>query len=444
MKKNYLILLLALTLTFSGCGKDEEKAADAVSDTATETPAQTESPEEETEDIQEAEIVGVQYFREGEYSIPFDENDSIESSYSYNVPMITDGSEEATKINQEIYAFCQPSIDAVESILADNSPESYMDPQFIDISYEAFENGDIVSIVMRGAAVYSDWCEYYVVNYNRVAKMRVENEDLIQNYGLSLAEFTSKAKGSIGNAVRDDLIMFIGADGSVDLDTPDEENEWRYRMIADFSRNLAESVNDKNVNTDMPVYIDGDGDLSVVGLIFVPAGAGQYYYQIKIEDYELKDVAKTFVEYAEKYHYDGFEKDCLSLFEIEGYSATITHNVATGNEYSEDMYMGFNDTDPSQYLLQFVGDGYGICFSGTLKLIDIDENGLKFAYELNERDNKPLESDECYSGSFYLSPYSYYDEAIEDIVSGCRYKYVDGDDMLDTQGTEIELEKSFG
>ena len=191
----------------------------------------------------------------------------------------------------------------------------------------------------------------------------------------------------------------------------------------------------------MPVYLDGNGELNAVALVMVPAGAGQYYHVAKIEEKSNDEMIKKYCEYADMFNYDGFEKQLLALYELEGYSGSIIRKITVSNMRSEEVYLGFDDNDTSLFLMQFSGDDFADAYVGKLEFESFDENGIIFTYVLDTKNDAP---EEKHTGRFYLNPYSVWDENEETYISGVVYKHIDGEDMLGSNGAAVDLRKSFG
>lgn len=443
MKNRNILLALVITLFFVGCGKDKaiEQPADepvetegVVEEVADDVPGDS-MVEEEVEDF-----ITEQYSEDGSYEIKYGEEDEgYIYEYSYHLPKINDNSSDADTINDEIYNIAKNSIQLVEEVTS-GSAEFPSEPEYKSVSYETYENGDIVSIVIISDAVYSDWIDYGVFNYNKQTHKKVSNEEILEIAGLSEDEFLKKARNTLGVAALGDLDPFLG-----EIDNEDEEDSsWRRGIIADYIQCYMYTISDSNINMDMMMFLDRDNELSICGLVHVPAGAGQYYSLKKLSDESVESSLDKYREYYEKFHSDEFEKRCLGLYDVEGYSATIKHKVSDGNDYEDEVYIGFDDSNPSVFLMQFNGDGYNMNYSGSLKWYDVNESGLAFEYELTELDFKKLPADEVKTGRFYLKPYDSFNESTGEYTVGAIYNYIDGIDMFDSNGEEILLNKSFG
>ena len=450
--KKLLFIMLAATLAFTGCKK---KSDEFEFEFEYEDDYISEDSDNEWTDgaMSEANrsiesLVKSRYSKEGSYDISYEETDSYTAEFSYNIPMINDDSDAANTINSAIFEDAKKSIDLVESIL-DGSAEEIYEPEYINIDYNAYLNGNVVSIVVKSESAYSDWVEYGVYNYNIDTHEEAKNAELFELAQVSKDDFVKMAKKTFGALALPDLDDFFEAEAFEETEaTNDAENpdEWKYTILADYISDYVQTVSDKNINADIPAYLDEDGNICSVNLVYVPAGAGQYYHDAKLEDKNNDAMIKKYCEYVEKYHFDGFEKESLKLYETEGLQGSIVRKISLSNMSSEDVYIGFDDSDASIFTMQFYGSDYSNVYTGTIAFSGIDENGILYEYELNEKNGEALGSDEepVHSGSFYLNAYSYYEQDIDDYVSGAIYKFKDGDDMLASDGYNVDLHKAFG
>ena len=450
MKRILLLGLIFALLLFCGCKKNKNNNSQAPNEVNEQNKEVGEASEEANSDVSNdtAEdtvtnkvVVREQYSKEGKFDISYSEDDSFEFSFSYHVPEIVDDSYDAKKINNEIYNYTKDAIETVDANLAGNAEQLY-EPDYQNVKYEVYENGDIMSLLVVTESAYTDWIEYYAYNYDMAAHKLISNDDMLKTAGMTEDDFLAYARRTLGKAALD----VIPDDEYLREQEEDEESYYSInRMLADVARYYAETVSRDNISKDMMMYFDDNNELCIVGFISVPAGAGRYYHNAKLDTTSKEADISRFMKLVKKYHYDGLEKDSLGLYDVEGFSGHVVHNVATGNQYEEEVYIGFDDRDESVFCVQFYGDGYGIAYAGSIELIGIDENGLLYKTILDNRDGKVFTDDEePIVGSFYLMPYGRYDEELDDFKSGATYLYKDGTDILDSNGEEIDLSKSFG
>ena len=484
MKKyKYLLLCFVLVIaSLAGCKKeenlnefefeyvDEGTEANVSDDKSKEATASLDTTNNNVEIGTIDTYVGSVYKKTDTISVGYEPEEMYEIEVNLDVPEIKDDSDAAKTINSEIYDMAKDSINQIEALINGTAEENY-EPSYSMISYEAYLNGEILSIIVKYNASYYDWTDYAVFNYDVVNKQLVDNASILEAAGVSKEQFIKMAKQSFGEIALPDIEDFVNGDtnntsGLIDEqelsedeseDNADEEDlfneEWRGSIVADYIRDYVETVSDKNINADMPVYLDGNGELNAVALVMVPAGAGQYYHVAKIEEKSNDEMIKKYCEYADMFNYDGFEKQLLALYELEGYSGSIIRKITVSNMRSEDVYLGFDDNDTSLFLMQFSGDDFADAYVGKLEFESFDENGIIFKYVLDSKNGEPLdespeeaenETEQIYSGRFYLNPYSVWDENEETYISGVVYKHIDGEDMLGSNGAAVDLRKSFG
>lgn len=456
MKKYIVLAVIALTI-FSGCGKKIDNTpvdSDKNSSVPQENDTEDEAPNEETTVSHSVDsYIDSAYSQKGTMELPFEETDSYTLEYDYNIPKILDDSADADRINRELYELAKPSIDQVEAAAAGSSEEIF-EPEYIEIGYNAFLNDDILSVVLRADSAYSDWRTYVVYNYNVNTKSEVSNDELLSFCDIKDEDFISMAKDTFGDLALTDLDEFLYNKDESDEDVEDESalyadyadsNEWKYRMLADYIADYTDTVSDRNISKDMSLYLNKDGRLCAINLVYVPAGAGQYYYDAVLENKSNSEMIEKYNSYVREFHYDGFEKSCLRLYGDEGFNAAINHKSSSLGDYEEEVYIGFDSNDESKFTMQFYSDDISDVYIGTLNFKGFDEKGIIFGYEFTEKNGQALtDKENIISGSFYLNSYMYYDAAIKDMVYGAAYKYIDGVDMLDSKGETIELIKSFG
>ena len=496
MKKyRYLLVVLVLIIaSLSGCKKDEDlnefefeyvdegPATNASENKSEETKTETQNITDNVTIGSLDSYIGSQYQKTETLTFGFEVDEQYESEVSLDVPEIKDNSDAAKEINSEIYAMAKDSIEQVEDIINGTATEIY-EPPYVRISYEAYLNDEILSIIVKYETSYSDWTDYGVYNYNVATKEKADNKALLEKAGISEEQFVKMAKQSFGEIALPDIDDFVNGntnntaglsdepDDSDSEEASDEETEvtdytedadsevlydenWRAGIVADYICDYVETVSDKNINADMPVYLDGNGELNAVALVMVPAGAGQYYHVAKIEEKSNDAMIKKYCEYADMFNYDGFEKQLLQLFDMEGYSGSIIRKITVSNMRSEDVYLGFDSNDTSVFTMQFLGDDFADSYLGKLEFESFDENGIIFNYVLDTKNDEALidesseeevsDAEKIHTGRFYLNPYFVWDETEELYISGVIYKHIDGEDMLGSNGTAVDLRKSFG
>lgn len=440
MRKKSLIIFVTAALFISGCSVStkKEEVVENTSDTTTNT-------EEETNQNDE-NIIADMYSLDGSYELPFEETETYTIECSYHIPMITDDSSDAKKINDEIHDRFDSNIEHVKKLISGEANEEELyEADYGDVSYEYYENGNVVSIVILVQYTYSDYMEYMVYNYDKEKKVMVSNDEMINIAGLSKEKFLTCAKYSLGEKALKNATEYAN-----EIDSSDEDEasiEYRNMMIPDFIKSYVDTISDSKNDISMPMYFDADNKLVVVGRVYVPAGAGVYPSETVLDKEITGNDTSVFDEFGNKYHYDGFEKNCMNLYDIEGLSATAEHTTEDGDTYTDNYYMGYKEGDPSVFLYQDVCSkgNEERCYEGEIKFIGIDENGIVYEYELNVLNGKQLDSENILKGKFSL--YTYWEDF--DFETGSTpfvgiYNHVEGYDLFDTGNKPFTLEKTYG
>lgn len=299
-----------LLLTFlTGCGKKPPKAGPKPSGGTT---LKVESTDKSTSALPEdidftaldedkkeqllKTLVQDSYTFEGEVNDgPADRTD-----VSYHVPKICSDSAGAKEINQAIAAACED----VTSQKADD----YVG--WIEVDYDSYLNGDTLSLVLTKSSNLDDYTEYYAYNLNLTDGTRMSAKELAQLL----------VRGVPTDA--DDFDDFDDDDDDDDDDAPpilelqngetaeaallrvirraaayefDQSVRYMYdsdyyssagederqSLYAEFMKYRMQTLADDNITSDLPMYLDDDGELVVAVPVHVMAGGGLYSTELK-------------------------------------------------------------------------------------------------------------------------------------------------------------------
>ena len=294
-----------LLLTFlTGCGKKPAQAGpkpsggttSKVESTDKSTSALPEDIDFEALDEDKKEqllktLVQDSYTFEGEVNDgPADRTD-----VSYHVPKICSDSAGAKEINQAIAAACED----VTSQKADD----YVG--WIEVDYDSYLNGDTLSLVLTKSSNLDDYTEYYAYNLNLTDGMRMSAKELAQLlvHGVPTdaedfdddddeddAQPTLELQsGETAEAALLRVIRRAAAyefDQSVrymyDSDYYSSAGEAeRQSLYAEFMKYRMQTLADDNITSDLPMYLDDDGELVVAVPVHVMAGGGLYSTELK-------------------------------------------------------------------------------------------------------------------------------------------------------------------
>ena len=294
-----------LLLTFlTGCGKKLPKAGpkpsggttSKVESTDKSTSALPEDIDFEALDEDKKEqllktLVQDSYTFEGEVNDgPADRTD-----VSYHVPKICSDSAGAKEINQAIAAACED----VTSQKADD----YVG--WIEVDYDSYLNGDTLSLVLTKSSNLDDYTEYYAYNLNLTDGTRMSAKELAQLLvrGVSTnaddfdddededdAPSTLELRG--GETAEAALLRVIRRAAAYEFDqsvrymydsdyySSAGEAE-RQSLYAEFMKYRMQTLADDNITSDLPMYLDDDGELVVAVPVHVMAGGGLYSTELK-------------------------------------------------------------------------------------------------------------------------------------------------------------------
>lgn len=297
--------LLLLTM-LSGCGgkkpaqagsKPSGGTAPKVESTDTATSVLPEDIDFEALDEDKKEqllktLVQDSYTFEGEVSDgPADRTD-----VSYHVPKICSDSAGAKEINEAIAQACED----VTSQKADD----YVG--WIEVDYDSYLNGDTLSLILTKSSNLDDYTEYYAYNLNLTDGTRMSAKELakllVRGVPTDADDFddfddddddappTLELRG--GETAEDALLRVIRRAAAYELDqsvrymydsdyySSAGEAE-RQSLYAEFMKYRMQTLADDNITSELPMYLDDDGELVVAVPIHGMAGGGLYSTELK-------------------------------------------------------------------------------------------------------------------------------------------------------------------
>lgn len=295
-----------LLLTFlTGCGKKPPKAGPKPSGGTT---SKVESTDKSTSALPEdidftaldedkkeqllKTLVQDSYTFEGEVSDgPADRTD-----VSYHVPKICSDSAGAKEINQAIAAACED--------VTSQKEDDYVG--WIEVDYDSYLNGDTLSLVLTKSSNLDDYTEYYAYNLNLTDGTRMSAKELAQLLVRGVptdaddfddfdddeddAPLTLELQS--GETVEAALLRVIRRAAAYEFDqsvrymydsdyySSAGEAE-RQSLYAEFMKYRMQTLADDNITSDLPMYLDDDGELVVAVPVHVMAGGGLYNCELK-------------------------------------------------------------------------------------------------------------------------------------------------------------------
>lgn len=299
------LCLFGMLLFLTGCGK---KPAQAGPKPTGGTTSKVESTDKSTSALPEdidftaldedkkeqllKTLVQDSYTFEGEVNDgPADRTD-----VSYHVPKICSDSAGAKEINQAIAQACED--------VTSQKEDDYVG--WIEVDYDSYLNGDTLSLVLTKSSNLDDYTEYYAYNLNLTDGTRMSAKELAQLLVRGVptdaddfddfdddeddAPLTLELQS--GETVEAALLRVIRRAAAYEFDqsvrymydsdyySSAGEAE-RQSLYAEFMKYRMQTLADDNITSDLPMYLDDDGELVVAVPVHVMAGGGLYNCELK-------------------------------------------------------------------------------------------------------------------------------------------------------------------
>lgn len=301
------LCLFGMFLFLTGCGKNPAQAGPKPSGGTT---SKVESTDKSTSALPEdidftaldedkkeqllKTLVQDSYTFEGEVNDgPADRTD-----VSYHVPKICSDSAGAKEINEAIAQACED--------VTSQKEDDYVG--WIEVDYDSYLNGDTLSLVLTKSSNLDDYTEYYAYNLNLTDGTRMSAKELAQLLVRGVptdaddfddfdddddeddAPLTLELQS--GETVEAALLRVIRRAAAYEFDqsvrymydsdyySSAGEAE-RQSLYAEFMKYRMQTLADDNITSDLPMYLDDDGELVVAVPVHVMAGGGLYNCELK-------------------------------------------------------------------------------------------------------------------------------------------------------------------
>lgn len=217
---------------------------------------------------------------------------------SYHVPKICSDSAGAKEINQAIAQACED--------VTSQKEDDYVG--WIEVDYDSYLNGDTLSLVLTKSSNLDDYTEYYAYNLNLTDGTRMSAKELAQLLVRGVptdaddfddfdddddeddAPLTLELQS--GETVEAALLRVIRRAAAYEFDQSVRymydsdyysnagETE-RQSLYAEFMKYRMQTLADDNITSDLPMYLDDDGEFVVAVPVHVMAGGGLYNCELK-------------------------------------------------------------------------------------------------------------------------------------------------------------------
>ena len=215
---------------------------------------------------------------------------------SYHVPKICSDSAGAKEINQAIAQACED--------VTSQKEDDYVG--WIEVDYDSYLNGDTLSLVLTKSSNLDDYTEYYAYNLNLTDGTRMSAKELAQLLVRGVptdaddfddfdddeddAPLTLELQS--GETVEAALLRVIRRAAAYEFDQSVRymyDSDYysrageaeRQSLYAEFMKYRMQTLADDNITSDLPMYLDDDGELVVAVPVHVMAGGGLYNCELK-------------------------------------------------------------------------------------------------------------------------------------------------------------------
>lgn len=233
-----IALIAALCVVFSACGDGEE-------------PVTTTAPEVVIQAAKNKNKVSVMR----EESFEYTDNNGNSYSASYRIPSINLDSEDAEDANAEITEKYTPDFEKAEQESA-----SRIGLTCDSLDYERFENGDVLSVVIR-RVYYSHAVDYSVYNFNSKTGALLKNSDVAKAAKLSSDEVNETIKKELEK---------------------DYVSKYKNSKPEKYDENLEKTLSEENIGKTM-LYLGKDGRLTAICKEYASVGAGEFSVVLTIK-----------------------------------------------------------------------------------------------------------------------------------------------------------------
>ena len=216
----------------------------------------------------------------------------------YHVPEILSDSEGAKEINRDILDVCQDVMQQLDE-------ESFV---WHKVGYEAYRNGDILSLLLTKYSIMDDYTLYYTYNLNLESGKRMDQKELIETLDFETRKGESVEAAVLRHIRREaayvsdlDIKYFFEAVFFDQAQTKDKQE-----MYAQYLLMRMETLQEDNIHLGLPMYLDGQGILQVAVPVYVMAGGGLYDHILSpMTEHDRADLELSFDQAVSVTYRDG-------------------------------------------------------------------------------------------------------------------------------------------
>ena len=209
----------------------------------------------------------------------------------FQIPQINLDSSEIDLVNEKIMSDYSELLHDCDN----SGTDMYLPYCYVGCNYNV--KGDILSLVIEAWPSDCDGSWYSVYNISLSKKVLVDDKTVIEVSGMTESEYRTHVKQALGSE-------FWNFCGFLSDANPDDYSMDEWFM---FDQMLQDTISSENVEAARPFWGE-NGDLWVVGDVYIPAGGGVMNLTVNLNEYDMAP------NYAESLNYDRPEEQmCIEL-----------------------------------------------------------------------------------------------------------------------------------
>lgn len=278
-KKRIALLITVCLFLLCGCGKDAD-----VTSVSQDTSASGEMESSETANIPDKEeesiekeynhnLVCDRWADSGSFKMYTSDEEFYEFYFDYSVPQIVDDTEDAKEINYLIECLFEDMHNTTQKAAKEGeiTAEEFDSTGWFQTNYDCYWNGSIASIVIYSTGYYDSDTKYNVYNYDFATGEQLSNEDIFVLKGITGEQFAEDIRRAAVYSLDVEIQQFFENEMPLTEDElwyADVVDEDVQHMYGDYLLARAKTIHMDNIDEDVPVYLDENGELKAITRIY--------------------------------------------------------------------------------------------------------------------------------------------------------------------------------
>lgn len=219
------------------------------------------------------ELVCDRWADSGSFKMYISDEDFYDFAYAYSVPQIIDDTEDATAINDLITSLFEDMHNTMQKAATEGkiTAEEFDSVVCLQTTYDCYWNGSIASIVIASTSYYDDNTQYNIFNYDFESCKQLSNEEMFAIKGITSEKFVENLRRAAVYALDAEMGQFFEYEMPLnegELWCADLDNEGVQQKYVDYLMARAKTINSDNINENLPVFLDEQGELQAVTPLF--------------------------------------------------------------------------------------------------------------------------------------------------------------------------------